>query len=191
MGVIAEADKRQVILDATLDLVAERGLNDTPVSAIVKKSGVSTGIIYHYFADKDDLMRALYADIKQRFTQMALAGVDLDAAWDESLRRVWHNTYHFYVTHPKEMLYLDQYENSPYYYDWHKDNSPPEFVRAAQVIQAEIEAGRVKPLPFEAISVMTVGVAVVLAKQKIIGALNLDDVILDQIARATIDAIRT
>ena len=190
MGVIAEADKRQVILDATLELVVQRGLNDTPVSAIVKQSGVSTGIIYHYFADKDDVMKALYADIKQRFTQFALAGVDLEAAWDEGLRQVWHNTYRFYVSHPRETLFLEQYENSPYYHHWDKNEHSPDMARATRIIQAEIDAGRIKPLPIEALSVMTIGIAVLLAKQAIVGTLKLDDSTLDQIARATIDSIR-
>ncbi len=191
MGVIAEADKRQVILDATLDLVVERGLNATPVSAIVKQSGVSTGIIYHYFADKDDVMKALYADIKQQFMQFALAGVDLQGEWDDGLLRVWHNTYRFYVTHPKEMLFLEQYENSPYYHHWDKTDPTSDIAQAAQIIQTEIDAGRIKPLPFEAINVMTVGVAIALAKQEIVGTLKLDDATLDQIARATINSIKT
>lgn len=190
MGVIAEADKRQVILDATLELVAERGLNATPVSAIVKASGVSTGIIYHYFADKDDVMNALYADIKQRFGQMALAGVDLDAPWDEGMRRVWHNTYHFYVAHPKETLFLEQYENSPYYHNWHENESSSELSRAMQAIEDQIAAGTVKSLPFDVIGVLTIGVAQMLAKRHIVGTLSLDEADLDVIARACVDSIR-
>ena len=43
------ADKRAAILGSTLKLLSERGLHDTPMSLIVKESGVSTGNVYHYF----------------------------------------------------------------------------------------------------------------------------------------------
>ena len=60
-------DKRAAILETTLDLLSERGFHDTPMSMIARQSGVSTGIIYHYFDGKDELMDELYKEIKRNF----------------------------------------------------------------------------------------------------------------------------
>ena len=46
------SDKRAAILETSLKLLSERGLHDTPMSMIVKESGVSTGTVYHYFENK-------------------------------------------------------------------------------------------------------------------------------------------
>ena len=59
-----DMDKRTAILQATFDLVAERGFHQTPMSLVAKRSGVSAGIIYHYFDNKEDLIRQLYWHIK-------------------------------------------------------------------------------------------------------------------------------
>jgi AcrR family transcriptional regulator len=57
-------DKRQAILDATLKLISKNGFHGTAMSKVAKEAGVSTGIIYHYFDSKDDLMDKLYGCIQ-------------------------------------------------------------------------------------------------------------------------------
>jgi len=57
------SDKRGAILDAALHLIAERGFHNTPVSKIAEVSGVSAGIIYHYFDSKDELIQELYREV--------------------------------------------------------------------------------------------------------------------------------
>ena len=49
-------DKRTKILEATLRLISEKGFHGTPISKVAKEAGVSTGIIYHYFKDKHELL---------------------------------------------------------------------------------------------------------------------------------------
>ena len=63
-----------MILEATLKLLSERGFNDTPMSLIVKESGVSTGNVYHHFANKDELIMELHAEIKRRFLATLMDG---------------------------------------------------------------------------------------------------------------------
>jgi AcrR family transcriptional regulator len=55
--------RREEILEAMLELVVERGINDAPMSELAKRSGASAGIIYHYFANKDDIINQLYLSI--------------------------------------------------------------------------------------------------------------------------------
>jgi TetR/AcrR family fatty acid metabolism transcriptional regulator len=51
------SDKYQRILDAAVEVIAERGYFNSPVSTIAKRAGVADGTIYLYFKSKDDVLR--------------------------------------------------------------------------------------------------------------------------------------
>jgi TetR/AcrR family transcriptional regulator, transcriptional repressor for nem operon len=55
------ARTRARIVDAAAALVQERGVADTTVGEVKKSAGVSSSQLYHYFADKDALVRAVVA----------------------------------------------------------------------------------------------------------------------------------
>ena len=52
--------KQDDILEAALELIAERGFHGAPISMIAKKAGVGEGTIYIYFENKDALINELY-----------------------------------------------------------------------------------------------------------------------------------
>ncbi len=185
-------DKRSAILQATLELVAENGFHNTPVSKIAKRSSVSAGIIYHYFDDKDDLIRALYQEIKQKLATVLMQGDPHLLPWPGYLKRIWLNAYHYYATHPMETRFLEQYENSPYF----QGNDDPEyllslgnFAELVNLLQRAVAQGLVKKLPYGAFYDLTLGVAISLAKRKISGGLSLDEATLEMIADAVCSAV--
>ncbi|WP_085908365.1 transcriptional regulator BetI [Kiloniella majae] len=53
-----EAIRKKQLIEATISSIHERGYSDTTIRLISQKAGVSTGIVHHYFKDKDDLLRA-------------------------------------------------------------------------------------------------------------------------------------
>ncbi|WP_417428897.1 transcriptional regulator BetI [Kiloniella sp.] len=53
-----EAIRKKQLIEATISAIHERGYADTTIRLISQKAGVSTGIVHHYFKDKDDLLRA-------------------------------------------------------------------------------------------------------------------------------------
>lgn len=53
-----EPIRRQQLIDATLDSVAELGLQATTINSISKRAGLSSGIISHYFGGKQGLIEA-------------------------------------------------------------------------------------------------------------------------------------
>ena len=54
--------RRKAILDAALACFASKGFTETTMEDIRKLSGASTGSIYHHFANKEMLARALYLE---------------------------------------------------------------------------------------------------------------------------------
>ncbi len=47
---------REKILDAGMKLFSERGFRKTNTALIAKEAGVSTGVVYRYFTDKEDIL---------------------------------------------------------------------------------------------------------------------------------------
>lgn len=182
---MTETDKKQAILQATLNLIAEHGFHGTSVSMIVKASKVSTGIVYHYFESKDDIIAALYTELKREFGQILLQGVNFEDAWQVRVRQLWFNAFHYFVNHPREIRFLEQYDNSPYH-----DEAMDEMLQTLQtMINEDIAQGRIKALPVAALEALTVGVAFKLAKAHCIGARIEDEAVLEAVADACCEAI--
>jgi AcrR family transcriptional regulator len=189
-AVHTDTDKQTAILQATLDLVAERGFHQTPMSLIAKRSGVSAGIIYHYFTNKEALIHQLYRRIKAQLSAALMAGEPQQFPWPDHLRQIWLNAYRFYVSHPQETAYLEQYENSPYYQEWDYIAEDEHYAALAALIMADFGQGVIKEMPIEVLYELTLGVAVGLAKREIAGSLQLDDETLAWAADACCRAIQ-
>lgn len=177
-------DKKEAIFRTTLDLIAERGFHNTPMSLIARKSGVSTGIIYHYFENKDDLIEQLYRHAKSGLSAALLAGVSTEMPFPEYFKRIWLNAFRFYVAHPRETVFLEQYDNSPYHQveSWQDLAYDENYRTLMAIIQKDVQAGLIAELPFWVLYELTLGVTVGLAKRTINGSLNLSEADLEHIA---------
>lgn len=54
------ADRRQLILEAALDVFAEQGFEGATTKEIAARAGVTHGLIYFYFSSKEDLFQAVF-----------------------------------------------------------------------------------------------------------------------------------
>lgn len=64
----SEERRREDLIAAALDLVAEGGLHAATVRAIADRAGVTPGLIRHYFTSKEDLTRIAYQRLMERMT---------------------------------------------------------------------------------------------------------------------------
>src|ERR1700687_4774912 len=92
---VQKKDKREVILQAALELLATNGFQQTPMSLIVKHSGVSVGIIYHYFTSKDELIWELYRRVKTEFGRAILSSDVQRLPLGERFLQLWIAAFHF------------------------------------------------------------------------------------------------
>jgi AcrR family transcriptional regulator len=76
------------LLDAAMVVFDRRGYHAARVDDIVKVARTSHGTFYLYFANKEDLFRALLSDVAEEMTELskALGPVGPDAAGYEELR---------------------------------------------------------------------------------------------------------
>ncbi|MFB6325423.1 transcriptional regulator BetI [Pantoea deleyi] len=65
--------RRRQLIDATLSTINEVGINDATIAQIARRAGVSTGIISHYFKDKNGLLEATMRDVTRQLRLAVLA----------------------------------------------------------------------------------------------------------------------
>src|SRR5829696_3263652 len=99
-AIVVSKDKRATIFQAALELIAERGFHGAPMSLVAQRAGVSAGIIYHYFASKEELIHELYRHIEADFSRALLAGIPQSLPLAEAFTQIWLNAYRFYRSHP-------------------------------------------------------------------------------------------
>jgi TetR/AcrR family fatty acid metabolism transcriptional regulator len=69
-------DKRRLILDAAVKVFAHQGFHACRVSDIADEAGVAYGLVYHYFASKDEVLDTLFLE---RWNVMLETIRDVDA----------------------------------------------------------------------------------------------------------------
>jgi TetR/AcrR family transcriptional regulator, fatty acid metabolism regulator protein len=58
----AAPDKRRMILDAAVRVFARQGFHACRVADIADEAGVAYGLVYHYFASKDEVLDTLFLE---------------------------------------------------------------------------------------------------------------------------------
>ncbi len=183
-------DKRQDILQATLDLISEHGFHGTPMAMIAERANVGAGTIYRYFENKENLIGELFRELKSDLSNAMLAGFDPDLDFAEKVRTLWSNTLNYCIQHPQEMLFLEQFHSSPYLTPEVEEDSMRVLAPIFGELEAAIEAGVIKNLPFEMYYVLTYNFAVSLAKYHIAGKLTVTDDVKEQAFSVVWDALK-
>src|SRR6202158_729753 len=81
-------DKRNAILSAATQVFAERGLS-APTAAITIAAGVAEGTLFTYFKTKDELINALYREIKLELADAMMSGFPRKKSVRHRLEHVW------------------------------------------------------------------------------------------------------
>ena len=73
---------RADLLAAGRRLFGTQGYAETSTEDIAAEAGVTKGALYHHFSGKDDVMRAVYEQIKREITETVGASFTEDDSWD-------------------------------------------------------------------------------------------------------------
>jgi AcrR family transcriptional regulator len=187
--VAGTSDKRDAILRAALELISERGFHNTPVSLIASVSGVSAGIIYHYFDSKDELIQALYGEVKLDMMQSITEGYSTDLRYRERFDLFWRNSIRHVLSHLEQAKFLEQFENSAFVEPMLPNAVMAEVNRIIEFYTNGVADGVLKDLPVPVLLSLSTGVAASLLKQHVAGALVLDENLSAVAADACWDAI--
>ncbi|MEP7121987.1 MAG: TetR/AcrR family transcriptional regulator [Byssovorax sp.] len=105
-------DKRAAILAAAMKMFAERGLGASPTSAISKAAGVAEGTLFTYFKTKDDLVNALYREIKLDVAAAIMSSLPRTKDVRSRLHHLWDGYVSWGAANPDQRKVLAQLQVS-------------------------------------------------------------------------------
>ncbi|MAS26425.1 MAG: hypothetical protein CMI08_04010 [Oceanospirillaceae bacterium] len=160
-------DKRQQILAATAELIAEHGLQSCPMSMVAKHAGCGAGTIYRYFETKEELVRELFAEVAADVAEACLKDYDKNAGIKQRFFVYWGNFYHWMRENPQTRALMEQLGSSPAICENHRQVS----LQCLQgPVQELLEEGRkeqlIKNLPDEVLATMTLGALMTMCRKQ-------------------------
>lgn len=135
---------RQAILDTALEIGLQEGFEAISVRKIINKMKYSTGVVYHYFTDKQEIIDALEEAETEKFraTVSSLLDESRDSAYN--VTTVFHRIMRLALEEPEKynLIVMHKYaRNNP---------SPPMWLTfMAENLKRDMEAGIVRKLNAE------------------------------------------
>ncbi len=183
-------DKKQAIFDATLRLISENGFHGTAMSKVAKEANVSTGIIYHYFESKDELIAELYSHLKNKMGHHLMQQSDPNQPIVTQIRQFIHDAISYTIWHPHESAFIEQFDRSPYQQD-RSDSVINDYYKMMMALFEKAKQDQIiKDLPIYVIYLFTIGIATSLGHQQVIGQSKLNDQLISQVVETAWQAIR-
>lgn len=183
-------NKRAAILQATLRLISEHGFHGTAMSKVAKEAGVSAGIIYHYFKNKDELIVELYKDVKKRSADAQAGNLDPTMPLRAQIRQLWGDIIRYFIQHPDETTFLTQFSTSPYCTAAVEEACLNYYRPIIECHERAVEEMIVKEMPRAVYGTFMVDVPAALVRRQASGQLELTDEIVEQIIESLWQAIR-
>ena len=100
-------DKRNAILSAAAQVFAERGLG-APTAAITNAAGIAEGSLFTYFKTKDELINALYRELKLELADAMMSSFPRKQSVRHRLEHVWNGYVQWGIANPDQQKVLRQ-----------------------------------------------------------------------------------
>jgi AcrR family transcriptional regulator len=189
-AVPVDLPKRQAILDAALDLFAERGFHGTAVPLVAERAGVGAGTVYRYFDSKEALVNELFQLWKHELGRALLENFPLEAPMRQQFHEVWRRINQFASVHPKAVAFLELHHHRDYLDARSRSIEDAVLLPLHQFVLSAQEAGKIKPLLPEVLMAMVYGTFTGLLRASQEKRLELTQSVLDEAEAALWEAIR-
>lgn len=183
-------NKREAILSATLNLLANKGFHGFSIKQVADQAGVAAGTVYLYFTDREDLIQQLQTGIVKTVGEHIFADHDVQQPLFFQYQQFCQSFWQLFMQQPNILLSKAQF-----------DHLPPEVItaknetikQALNPLMAFLERGRqegvMKNLPDEVLLSLGFEPYFSLARKQLLGLINIDANTLGQIIEANWDAI--
>ena len=106
--------KKEKILKSALTLFVRDGIDATSTARIAKESGVASGLIFHYFKNKDGLVQTLFLELKNKISEINRTRNDLSCFTRENFRTMWMNGIRSGMNEIETIRFIHQFKYSRY-----------------------------------------------------------------------------
>lgn len=190
---MAKPDKRDEIVRAALELIAENGFHGAPMAMIADKAGVGAGTIYRYFENKDVLINELYRELEQRLLTVLMDGYSPEKSVRERFIHLGTAVLRYCISNPLDFRYLEQFHNSPYGVVHRRDKISGE-ADDKDIYRKLFEEGLsrqvIKDLPLMVLFALAFGPLITVARDHILGFVSLDEDLIVKIIAACWDGLK-
>ncbi len=186
----ANADKREAIMQAALELFVERGYHGTAVPHVADRAGVGAGTIYRYFANKEGLVNALYQRYKEEVGRELLENFPPDAPAREQFGRFWACMKQFVNDHPQAFAFLELHHHASYLDATSKEVETRLRAFTVGFIRHTQARGEIKPIDPDVLIGIVLGMFIGVVRQSWEGHLELTDEAFAEAERCCWEAIR-
>ena len=107
-----DKNKLASIFDATVNLTAKVGIGGLKMSLIAKEAEVAAGTIYLYYKNKQDLLNAVYTNLKTEGIFSVMGKIE-HLPIEVQLFRLWEVAFDYHVSHINKSIFKEQFELSP------------------------------------------------------------------------------
>lgn len=191
---MTKPDKRDEIVRAALELIAENGFHGAPMAMIAERAGVGAGTIYRYFVNKEVLISELYREIEERSYPVLLRGYETEKPIRERFIHLGTALLRYFIENPLDFRYIEQFHNSPYGVAFRRDKILGTSERGCDVFKELFEQGItlqiLKELPLMILFALFFGPVLTVARDHILGFVELDKALIHQTIEACWDAVK-
>jgi AcrR family transcriptional regulator len=143
------AGNREKILAAALRLFTRQGVDATPTAQISKEAGVSTGTLFHYFPNKNNLIDQLYLSIKKDLAVSVRSYDDETLMTKQRFEQCLRGYIAWGVANPEKVRFMDLFYNSPSISDDVKNQAYDDFTWMLELGDTAVREGVLPDLPHE------------------------------------------
>ncbi|MBI4998864.1 MAG: TetR/AcrR family transcriptional regulator [Rhodocyclales bacterium] len=174
-------DKKQLILQATLKLITDHGFHGTPVSMIANEAGVGAGTIYRYFASKESIINELYDRIQKDLHAATMANLPADLSVRDEFKLKWQNILHYFLDHPYEASFLEQYAASPFISPALIEEKNQRNAHLKTLIARGVTANAIREVDYHTVAVLMWGTIHQLHQLQVSGVRQISQDLIDEI----------
>ncbi|SHM79611.1 transcriptional regulator, TetR family [Chitinophaga jiangningensis] len=151
-------EKEQAIKTIALNIIATEGLENLTMQKLAAAAGISPRTIYIKYKDKEDLLIKLFIEeALGAFEKALLQDFDAGMTLEAGITKIWLNGFHYLRYNQPAFALIRHGQASPLLvkaFQEHHINEGSFFQPIHQFIQQQITAGKLVPLPYEALRAM-------------------------------------
>jgi AcrR family transcriptional regulator len=176
-----DESKVHAIYKATLALVKERGLAGITMGDISKEASIATGTLYIYFRNKDELIRALFTECRQKSACYYFEGVDTPLPFEERMKKLFRNIICFKMKNFEISAFLEQSYHSPYVHITDLKKKQKALFPLLELIQEGIDNKKIKDTDIELIVSYLFGITNEMVKKAYFSNKKITDAVINEV----------
>ena len=187
------SDKREEIMQAALELIAEQGFHGSPMAMIADRAGVGAGTIYRYFESKDVLITEIFSELERKVVESLLQGYSLDRTLRDRFVHLSTMIIRYFIANAIHFRFIEQYMNSPYGVSLRRERlleKARDIDLFRHLLQEGIDRQALKDLPLPLHFALAFGPILSLLRDHILGVVTLDDALIQKAVEACWDGVR-